>query len=150
MIDAVADYIAPSSRNTTLQKGEVVVATPEHVLAALYAMGIDNALITIDGPEVPILDGSSKPYAEAFLSDGFEELHEVRKVFEVKEKIVLVDEESGAEISIYPDNDFSVEVMIDFNSRVVGHQYARYNSRSKFDTEFAHCRTFVFFHELEP
>lgn len=150
VIDAVADYIAPSSRNTTLQKGEVVVATPEHILAALYAMGIDNVLITIDGPEVPILDGSSKPYAEAFLSDGFEELDEVRKVFEVNEKIVLVDEESGAEISIYPDNDFSVEVMIDFNSRVVGHQYARYNSRSKFETEFAPCRTFVFFHELEP
>lgn len=150
IIDAIADYVAPSKRNTTLVKGEVSVATPEHLLAALYAMGVDNALITLNGPEVPILDGSSKPYADAFSADGLIEQDVKRVYFEVKEKIVVRDEETGAEIAIYPDDEFSAEVMIDFNSKVLGHQFARYSRNTNFVSEIAPCRTFVFFHELEP
>ncbi|MEZ7954941.1 MAG: bifunctional UDP-3-O-[3-hydroxymyristoyl] N-acetylglucosamine deacetylase/3-hydroxyacyl-ACP dehydratase, partial [Bacteroidales bacterium] len=133
-----------------LVKGEASVATPEHVLAALYGLGIDNALISLDGPEVPILDGSSKQFAEAFSKDGYRNQDAKRVYFEVREKIVVRDEESGSEVSIYPDDSFSAEVMIDFNSKVLGHQFARYDERTDFITQIAPCRTFVFLHELEP
>ncbi|MDD4058983.1 MAG: bifunctional UDP-3-O-[3-hydroxymyristoyl] N-acetylglucosamine deacetylase/3-hydroxyacyl-ACP dehydratase [Bacteroidales bacterium] len=150
IIDAITDYVSHSLRNTTLVKGAVSVATTEHILAALYALGVDNALITLDGPEVPILDGSSKPYTDAILADGLEDQESERRVFEVKEKIVVKDDESGAELAIYPDDEFSAEVMIDFNSKVLGHQFARYKADTNFASEIAPCRTFVFFHELEP
>lgn len=150
IVDATADFVAPSLRNTTLVKGEASVATPEHVLAALYGLGIDNALISLDGPEVPILDGSSKQFAEAFSKDGYRNQDAKRVYFEVREKIVVRDEESGSEVSIYPDDSFSAEVMIDFNSKVLGHQFARYDERTDFITQIAPCRTFVFLHELEP
>lgn len=150
VIDAVSDFVAPSTRNTTLIKGDISIATPEHILAALFALGVDNALISLNGPEVPILDGSSKPYTDAFMAEGFEEQQTERKIFELKEKIIVRDEQSGAEIAIYPDDEFSAEVMIDFNSKVIGHQFARYKNDTDFVSQIAPCRTFVFFHEIEP
>lgn len=150
VMDAVADYVTSTARGTTLEHGSMKISTIEHILSALYGLEIDNALIKLDAPEAPILDGSAKQYAEAFLADGFEEQEAEKVYFEVKEKIHYKDPKTGAEITILPDDNYSVDLMIDFNSKVLGHQYARFNSETDYATEIAPCRTFVFFHELEP
>ncbi len=149
-LEALADYVTTTSRGTTLEKGDMKISTIEHILSALSGMGVDNALISIDAPEAPILDGSSRLYAEAFSKDGLLEQNAQRYYYVVKEKIYYKDEKSGAEITILPDDSFSVDLMIDFNSKVLGHQYARFGSDTDYASEIAPCRTFVFFHELEP
>lgn len=150
VMEALADYVTSTARGTTLEKGDMKISTIEHILSALSGMGIDNALIEIDAPEAPILDGSSKFYADAFLKDGFQMQDAKRDYFVVKEKIYYKDENSGAEITILPDDGFSIDLMIDFKSKVLGHQYARFDSKTDYVSEIAPCRTFVFFHELEP
>lgn len=149
-IDAVADYVTATSRGTTLEQNGAKVSTLEHLMAALSTMGIDNALVQINAPEVPILDGSAKAYAEAIQKAGVVEQEADRWYFEVKEKISYKDEATGKEITILPDDEFSVEVMIDFNSKVLGNQYARMTQVGDFAEQIAPCRTFVFLHELEP
>jgi len=149
VISAIADYVSDTSRGTTLEENGVKVHTVEHVLAALWGMGVDNALIEINGPEMPIMDGSSLPFTELIKESGIIELDAVRKYFEVKERIVYADKSRGVEIAIYPDDHFSIDVMIDYNSRTLGHQYAMLSSIEDFETEIAPCRTFVFLHELE-
>ncbi|MGL4364654.1 MAG: bifunctional UDP-3-O-[3-hydroxymyristoyl] N-acetylglucosamine deacetylase/3-hydroxyacyl-ACP dehydratase [Bacteroidales bacterium] len=148
IIAALAEYVTDTSRGTTIEQNGVRVATIEHVMAALFSLGIDNALIQINAPETPILDGSARQYV-AKLKDEVEEQDEVRKYFEVTEKVVLRDENKKVEIVLYPDDHFSVNVNIDFNSKVLGCQYASINSAEEVQTEIAPCRTFVFFHELE-
>lgn len=150
IMDAIADYVTTTSRGTTLEKGEIKISTIEHILSALSGFAIDNALIQLNAPEAPILDGSAKYYAESFQKIGTIELDAPKKIFEVTEKIYYKDEKSGAEITILPDNKMSIELMIDFNSKVLGHQYARFNNEIDYAKEIAPCRTFVFFHELEP
>lgn len=149
VIAAIADYVADVRRSTTIEKDGIKVSTTEHLLAALYALGVDNAIIKVDTEEVPILDGSAKPYTDAILADGLTEQDKAKDFFVVKERVYLKDDESGSEIIVYPDEDFSVEVMIDFNSKVVGHQYARFCKDSDFAEEIAPSKTFVFFRELE-
>ena len=149
VIDAIADFVSATSRGTTLEKNGVIISTVEHVMASLSAMGIDNALVKINAPEVPIMDGSAKFYIEAIRKAGLEEQNADRWYFEVKEKIAYRDEESGKEITIYPDDHFSAEVMIDFNSKVLGNQYARLLKVDDFADSIAPCRTFVFLHEVE-
>lgn len=149
IIDAIADYVTATSRGTTLEKNGAKISTLEHVMASLSGMGIDNALITINAPEVPIMDGSAREYVKAIREVGVEEQDADRWYFEVKEKIVYRDEESGKEIVILPDDHFSVETMIDFNSKVLGNQYARLSNIKDFADEIAPCRTFVFLHEVE-
>ncbi len=149
-MDAVVDYVTTTSRGTTLECGEVKISTIEHIMSALSGLGIDNALIELDAPEAPILDGSAKEYAKAFTQDGLLEQEEDRKYFTVTEKIYYKDEKSGAEITILPDEEFSIDLMIDFNSKVLGHQYARFTPNTDYAGDIAPCRTFVFFHELEP
>jgi len=147
-IDAVADYVTDTSRGTTIENKEVRVSTVEHIMAALFGLGIDNALIKINAPEVPIMDGSSKEYIASLLEAGIVEQDAERWYFEVKEKTVY-KQEDGTEIIVLPDSSFSVDVTIDFKSKVLGNQYARLTSIDEFATEVAPCRTFVFFHELE-
>ncbi len=149
-IDAVVDYVTTTKRGTTLEKGEIIISTLEHLMAALTGLGVDNVLISIDAQEVPILDGSAKPYINEICKDGLVQQQAERKYLEIKEKLFFRDEESGSEITIMPDDQFTVEMMIDFNSKVLGNQYARFNDKINFATELAPCRTFVFFHELEP
>ncbi len=148
-IKAIADHVTETLRGTTIEQNGVSVATIEHAMAALYGMGIDNALIEIDGPEAPILDGSSIKYVEAFREAGIEEQDAKRDYFEVKEKIAYSDEERGVDLMIYPDDHLSINVLIDYNSKVLGNQYAILNKREDFEKEIAMARTFVFFHELE-
>ncbi len=149
IIQANADYVTSTSRGTTLEKGEVKVSTIEHLMAALSGLGIDNALVSVNGPELPILDGSAREYAEVLKNDPMVEQDAEREYLVITEKIHYRDEESGSEITILPDDGFSVDVMIDYNSKVLGNQYASFNENTDFAAEVAPCRTFVFFHELE-
>lgn len=150
IIPAITDYVTATSRGTTLEQNGVKVCTIEHVLAALSAMGVDNALVKIDAPEVPILDGSARLYAQEISKVGLQEQGAPKCFFELKDKISYKDPKSGAEITLLPDSDFSVDLMIDFNSQVLGHQCARYHADVDFSTALAPCRTFVFLHELMP
>lgn len=150
VIDALVDYVTTTARGTTLEKGDVKISTLEHLMATFNGLGVDNALVSIDAQEVPILDGSAKPYVDAICKDGLEEQDAPRKYVEFKEKIVYKDEKSGSEIVIMPDDHFSVDLMIDFNSKVLGNQYSRLDETTDFAKDIAPCRTFVFFHELEP
>lgn len=150
VIDALVDYVTTTARGTTLEKGDVKISTLEHLMATFNGLGIDNAMVDIDSQEVPILDGSAKPYVEAICRDGLVEQDAPRKFIVLEEKIVYKDEKSGSEIIIMPDDHFSVDLMIDFNSKVLGNQYSRLDGNTDFARDIAPCRTFVFFHELEP
>ncbi len=149
IVNAVAENVIDTSRGTTLDQNGVRISTIEHVLAALTSFGIDNVLIEIDAPEAPIMDGSSLPFVEAIKTVGTTELDADRKYFELKERVEFVDLEKGIEIVAFPDDHYSLNVMIDYNSKVLGNQYAALNSLNDFEKEIAPCRTFVFLHELE-
>jgi UDP-3-O-[3-hydroxymyristoyl] N-acetylglucosamine deacetylase/3-hydroxyacyl-[acyl-carrier-protein] dehydratase len=148
-INALADNVIDTSRGTTIEENNVRVATIEHILASLAGMSIDNALIEIDGPEAPILDGSARQYVEAIEKAGTVEQATERKYFILKEKVEYYDEEHNVHIIAYPDKIQSVNVLIDYNSKVLGNQYASLEDIHKFRSEIAPCRTFVFLHELE-
>ncbi len=149
-IPALCDFVVDTSRGTTIEKGGNRVSTIEHILSALWSMGVDNAIIEIDAAETPIMDGSARSYAAAILEVGLEELNKERKYYNITEKRVFKLEDKGVEIVIYPDDEFSVSVMVDYNSKVVGNQYASYSLADNYAESIASCRTFVFLHELEP
>ncbi len=149
-IPALAEYVIDTSRGTTIGRGDARVSTIEHVMAAVYSLGIDNILIQIDGPETPIMSGSSIEFLNALKTAGIEEQDAERQYFEVKENIRYVNPEKGIEIIAYPDSKFSIDVLIDFNSKVLGQQFASIDNISDFEKNIANCRTFVFAHELVP
>lgn len=148
-VDALAEYVSNTARSTTISKGEVSVSTIEHVLSALTGMGVDNAIIDIDNVEVPILDGSAKPYIDAIWKDGFETQDAPRRYIEIKDTIEIRNDEKGSVVRIEPADEFSYEIQIDFNSKVLGVQNARWDDTVIYPEEIGTCRTFVFFHELE-
>lgn len=148
-VPADVDYVVETARGTTLQHNEAKVATVEHALAAAAGLSIDNLLIEINGPEVPILDGSAKPFLDALQKAGVVELEANREYFELKTNVFYNDPARGVEIMAVPADKYKVKVMIDFNSRVLGFQHAQLNDISEFDSEIASCRTFVFLHELK-
>lgn len=151
VIDADADLVVSTARGTTLGKGYVKVNTTEHVLAALYAMGVDNCLIKLDGAEVPILDGSAMPFVEAIGKAGFQEQNAQRNWWVLKEPIWFETEERGTEMLGVPapGGEFRLTVMVDYNSPVLGTQHASMYNIGEFKTEIAPCRTFVFLREVE-
>lgn len=149
-IDALAEHVTDTSRGTTLVQNNASVTTIEHVLAALHGLQVDNALIELDGPEAPIMGGSSWKFVEAINKAGIVEQKEDRNYFVVKQKITFSDEEHGVDLMVYPDDHFSVNVFIDYNSRILGNQYAILDTIEDFEEEISKSRTFVFFHELEP
>lgn len=149
IIDAVADNIVETSRSTMIGKGDVTISTIEHCLAALYAAGIDNALIELDGPEMPILDGSSITYAEAIEKVGIEEQKAEKKYLIIKNKIEVSDPETGSKIIVLPDDEFTIDVKINYDSPVLPNQYATLEHIGDFKTEVAGARTFVFVREIE-
>jgi UDP-3-O-[3-hydroxymyristoyl] N-acetylglucosamine deacetylase/3-hydroxyacyl-[acyl-carrier-protein] dehydratase len=150
IIDALAEHVTETSRGTTLVHNNASVATIEHVLAAFHGMKVDNALIELDGPEAPIMGGASWKFTEAIREAGIIELKEERNYFVIKQKIVFSDEEHGVDLIVYPDDHFSINVLIDYNSRILGNQYAILDTIDDFEKEICKSRTFVFFHELEP
>jgi UDP-3-O-[3-hydroxymyristoyl] N-acetylglucosamine deacetylase/3-hydroxyacyl-[acyl-carrier-protein] dehydratase len=149
VIRALAEYVKITERSTTIVDKGASITTVEHLLAALYGLGVDNALMEINGPEVPIMDGSSKPFVTAILSAGIVEQEAERIYFQIREKIEYRDPAKGIEILAYPDNDLVIDVHIDYNSKVLGHQYATMKNISEFEAGYSSCRTFVFLHELE-
>lgn len=149
IVEALADYVSNTARSTTISKGQASVATIEHVLSALTGMGVDNALIDIDNIEVPILDGSAKPYIDAIWADGFEQQDAPRRYIEVKKTIEIRNDEKGSVVRIEPAEEFSYDIMVDFNSRVLGVQHAQWTPSTVYAEEIGTCRTFVFFHEIE-
>ncbi len=148
-VDALAENVSNTARSTTISCGEASVMTVEHVLSALTGMGVDNAFIRIDNVEVPILDGSAKPYIDAVWHDGLERQDAPRRYIEIRETVELRNEEKGSVIRIEPAEEFSYEIKVDFNSRVLGVQNARWDSSVIYPEEIGISRTFVFFHEIE-
>ncbi len=148
-IEGIADNVVDTSRGTTIEQNGVKVATVEHVLASLSGLGIDNAYIKVNGPEMPIMDGSAKFFVEEIQKVGIKTQEAERGFYVIKEKLVYSDPERGIEIAAYPDESFSIDVLIDYNSKVLGNQYAQLINLNNFAEEVAPCRTFVFFHELE-
>jgi UDP-3-O-[3-hydroxymyristoyl] N-acetylglucosamine deacetylase/3-hydroxyacyl-[acyl-carrier-protein] dehydratase len=149
VIKAIAENVVETSRGTTLEENGVRVSTVEHVLAACVGSGIDNINIELNGPEAPILDGSSIVYAEAIARAGLKDLKSPRNIYRIEEKIEYRDEEHGIELIAYPDDKLSIDVKIDYNSKVLGFQYANLDDLKDFNKEIAPARTFVFLHELE-
>ncbi len=149
LIEADVMNVVDTSRGTVIEKNGARIGTIEHAMAAFAALELDNLLIEIDGPEVPIMDGSSLLIYEAIGEDNFKILDEPKEYFEIREKIVYVDHENDIELIALPDSEFNVNVMISFNSTVLGNQFAKLNSLKEFRREIAPCRTFVFLHELE-
>jgi UDP-3-O-[3-hydroxymyristoyl] N-acetylglucosamine deacetylase/3-hydroxyacyl-[acyl-carrier-protein] dehydratase len=149
IIPADVDLVIDTSRGTLLEKDGVRIGTIEHALAALIGMDLDNVLIEVDNEEAPIIDGSSKYFVEAIEKVGIVEQEAERDYFEIKEKIEINDEKSGAQIIAFPDNDYSLNVMISFPSEALSNQYATLDSINDFNTEIANCRTFVFLREIE-
>lgn len=150
VIPALCDYVTDTSRGTTIEKDGHRISTIEHIISALWTLGVDNARIDIDAPETPIMDGSSREYAEAITGVGLEELPAERKYYHVTEKMVYTIPEKGVAIILYPDDEFSVSLHVDYNSKVIGNQYATFNPGDDYTSKIAPCRTFVFLHELEP
>jgi UDP-3-O-[3-hydroxymyristoyl] N-acetylglucosamine deacetylase/3-hydroxyacyl-[acyl-carrier-protein] dehydratase len=140
--------VGKTRRRTSLVAGRARVQTAEHLLSALYAMGVDNALIRLDAPEVPILDGSARPFAEAFLAAGLEAQDAERNPIVVTRPFVFPDTRSGSVIRFDPADEFSVEVTIDFPSKVIGVQHARFDAATDYATEVAPARTFCFKNEV--
>ena len=150
IIDAHAEHVTETSRGTTLVHNGASVHTVEHVLAAFHGMRVDNALIELDGSEAPIMGGASWKFVEAIKEAGIVELKEERNYFVVKQKITFSDEEHGVDLIVYPDDHLSINVLIDYNSKILGNQYAILESIDDFEKDICKSRTFVFFHELEP
>ena len=148
-VEAVAENVSNTARSTTISSGEASVSTIEHLLSALTGMGVDNAYVDIDNVEVPILDGSAKPYIDAIWADGFEQQDAPRRYIELKEAVEIVNEEKGSRVRIEPAEEFSYDIKVDFNSKVLGVQNAQWDSSVVYPKEIGVCRTFVFFHEIE-
>ena len=150
IIDAIADNVIETKRGTVLQQGEARVSTVEHGMSALYALGIDNCLIQVNGPEFPILNGASDMYVEKIESVGIVEQNAPKDYYIIRKKIEVRDEETGSVITILPDNDFSITTMCSFHSQFVNSQFATLDNIKDYTTEIAPARTFVFVKDIIP
>ena len=149
-IDAVAENVIDTRRGTVLGKGDVRVSTVEHGLAALYALGIDNCLIQVNGPEFPILDGSADMYVKKITEIGLEEQNAPKDFYIIRHKIEINDEESGSCITILPDEEFSITAMCSFESKFINSQFATLDKIENFAEDIAPARTFVFVRDIMP
>ena len=149
VLNADVSRVTSTQRGTTIKSGLAEVNTIEHALSAVSGLGIDNVLMELDGPEVPILDGSAGPFVAALQQAGLVEQEEEREFFVVEHPIFYKDEKTGAELLALPHDGFEIVSMIDFNSNVLGQQYAHYNGTTNYAKDIAPCRTFVFLHEVE-
>ena len=150
VIEAIAENVVDTQRGTVLGKGDVRVSTIEHGMSALYAMGIDNCLIQVNGPEFPILDGSASMYVDKINEIGIEEQNAPKDYYIIRHKIEIKDEESGSCITILPDEGFSLTTMCSFESKFINSQFATLDDMDAYATEIAPARTFVFVRDIEP
>jgi UDP-3-O-[3-hydroxymyristoyl] N-acetylglucosamine deacetylase/3-hydroxyacyl-[acyl-carrier-protein] dehydratase len=149
VIKADCDLVTDTSRGTTLQVGDAKVSTVEHILAALVGKGVDNLLIELNGPEIPIMDGSSAPFIEAIEKVGVLEQDAAKAWYSIDENIFHYDEDKRVEMVALPSLDYQITTLIDFNSPVLGTQHAALKTIKDFKSEISPCRTFCFLHELE-
>ena len=149
IIEADCDLVVDTSRGTTLEKNGARVHTTEHVLASLVGMGIDNCLIQVSGPEMPIMDGSSLNFIEILETAGIVEQEAERDYFELTENLSYEDNVKKVEMLAVPQDEFRITVMVDYGSEVLGTQHASMYHVGEFKQEIAPCRTFVFLRELE-
>lgn len=149
VIKADCDLVTDTSRGTTLQVGDAKVSTVEHVLAALVGKGVDNVLIELNGPEIPIMDGSSYPFIELIEEAGVTEQEATKSWYSLDENIYHYDEGKRVEMVALPAMEYQITTLIDFNSPVLGTQHAGLKTMRDFKSEIAPCRTFCFLHELE-
>lgn len=150
VIEAIAENVTDTQRGTVLQKGDVKVSTVEHGLSALYAMGIDNCLIQVNGPEFPILDGSAIRYVEKIKEVGIAHQTTPKDYYIIRKKIEIKDEKSGSCITILPDHDFSITAMCSFQSKFISSQFATLDNIANYAEEIAPARTFVFVRDIVP
>ena len=150
ILDAVAENVVETTRGTVLGKKDIKVSTIEHGMAALYALGVDNVLIQVDGPEFPILDGSAELYVKEIRRIGLKEQDAPKDYYIITRKIEIKDENTGSCITLLPDEDFSITTMIDFESKFISSQFATLDNMENFEKEIAAARTFVFVREIEP
>ena len=149
IVKADVDFVVDTSRGTTIEHHGARVSTIEHTMAALVGLGVDNALIELDGPEVPILDGSSREFMEAIESVGIQEQDARRIVYSIDTNIHYYDPVKNVDMLAVPSSDYQITTLIDFNSPVLGTQHAAMRHIADFKTEIGPCRTFCFLHELE-
>jgi len=149
VVDAKVENVVDTSRGTTIAQNGVKVYTVEHIMASLRGMNIDNVLIDINCEEPPIQDGSASTMIKALKEAGIEEQDAERKYLKINKKIVYTHPRVGCEIVVEPAEKFSVDVKVDYKSQVLNVQEAHMGDISEFEKEFAPCRTFVFFQELE-
>ncbi len=149
LIAADANKVVATNRGTVIKEGIAQVSTVEHILSALIGLDIDNVLLEIDGGEVPILDGSALIYVQKITEVGIEEQNAAREYFDITEIITFKDEKTGAEYVAMPAEEYCLTTMIDFNSEVLGQQFATLDSTPQYEMEIAPARTFAFLHELE-
>jgi UDP-3-O-[3-hydroxymyristoyl] N-acetylglucosamine deacetylase/3-hydroxyacyl-[acyl-carrier-protein] dehydratase len=149
IVKADVDFVVETNRSTTLEHNGARVSTVEHLMAALTGMQVDNALIEIDGEEVPILDGSARLFVEALEKAGLRQQDAIKVYYTIDHNITFTDEEKKVEMVALPYHEYRINTLIDFNSPVLGTQHAALKNMANFNTAIAPCRTFCFFHELE-
>ena len=147
---ALADRVGETSRGTTLGSGRQTIATIEHLMSALHGMQIDNAIVELDGGEVPILDGSARPWMLQLIRVGVRQQQAERHCFDIKEPLHFEFAKTGSVYDVEPCDHFAVHCDIDFADSVIGRQSAELNDFSEYAARIAPCRTFVFLHEVEP
>lgn len=150
IIEAVAENVVETNRGTVLQKGDARVSTVEHGMSALYALGVDNCLIQVNGPEFPILDGAADEYVKQIQKVGIVNQNAPKDYYIIRKKIEVRDEESNSVITILPDEDFSITAMCSFNSKFISSQFATLDNINKFADDIAPARTFVFVRDIVP
>lgn len=150
IVEAIAENVVDTQRGTVLARGDVRVSTVEHGLSALYAMGIDNCMIQVNGPEFPILDGSAAIYVNRIQEIGIEEQNAPKDFYIIRKKIEVKDDETGSCITILPDDQFSITTMCSFESKFINSQFATLDNIDDYATEIAPARTFVFVRDIVP
>ena len=149
VIEALAENVSNTARSTTISAHEAVVVTIEHIMSVLTGLGVDNALIELDNIEVPILDGSARPYIEAILQDGLQDQGVPRQYISIPQTVEISDSHTGSWVKIEPADKPSADITVDFNSKILGVQSAHWDESVDYASEIGVCRTFVFFHEIE-
>ena len=149
MVDALAENVTSTARSTTIACGEAKAVTIEHIMSVLTGLGVDNALIDLDNVEVPILDGSARPYVEAFLKDGLVDQGVPRVYIDIPQTLEIRDDRTGSWVRIEPADAPSADITVDFGSRILGVQSAHWDETVDYAHEIGVCRTFCFFHEIE-
>lgn len=148
-VPAVADYVAGTNHGTTLCRDEASISTIEHLMSALHGLRVDNVLVELNGPEVPILDGSARIWVEKLRQAGIVEQEEERRYFNLNQTVRWTDSDAGIELVAEPADHFEVDSTIVFESVLIGSQSAKMVGYDQYVSDFAPCRTFVFLHEVE-